>query len=111
MTIDDIYLKISQHIVDTIDANWAVAIIKSEVHQGAAHFNCVYKEDENSDLDYDFDSSFELFEAFERLHKITTEGGENDWNRAKFTLHPTGKFDIEFQWDQELADEIASYAN
>ena len=22
-----------------------------------------------------------------------------------------GKFDIEFQWDQELADEIASYAN
>ncbi|MBF89689.1 MAG: hypothetical protein CMG75_08565 [Candidatus Marinimicrobia bacterium] len=110
MTIDDIYLKISQHIVDTIDAKWAVAIINSEIHVGAGHFNCVYKEDVSADVDYDFDSSFELFEAFENLHKITTEGGENNWNRAKFTLHPTGKFNVEFEWDQVLADEIESYS-
>lgn len=110
MTAEDIYLKIAQHIVDTIDVKWAVAIIDSEIHAGAGSFKCVYKEDENSDLDYDFDSSFELFEAFESLHKITTEGGENDWNRAKFTLHPTGKFDIEFKWDQELADNIRRQA-
>ena len=41
-----------------------------------------------------------------QLHEITTEGGNNKWNRAIFTLFSTGKFDMEFIWDQELNDEI-----
>lgn len=40
----------------------------------------------------------------------TINAGGSDWNRAKFTLYPTGKFNVEFEWDQELADEIASHA-
>ncbi len=32
-----------------------------------------------------------------------------DWNRAKFTLYPTGKFDMEYIWDQELQDEVDNY--
>jgi len=110
MSTDEIYLTIAQHIVDSIDAEWTVAIIDAEIHEGAGKFKCVYKEEESADVDHDFDSSFALFEAFESLHKIMTGSGENKWNRARFILYPAGKFDIEFKWDQELADEIASYA-
>lgn len=109
MTIDEIYLKISQHVVNTIEAKWAIAIINAEINVGHGRFKCVYKEDESTDIDYDFDSSFSLFKAFESLHEITTKGGKK-WTLAKFTLYPTGKFSIEFKWDQERTNEIASNA-
>lgn len=109
MTVDEIYLKIANNIVDTIKSQWCVAIMTCEYDDGAAHFKCVYKEDNDSDVDYDFDVSYETFKAIERLHKITTEGGENAWNRVIFTLYPTGKFDVNFEWDQAYADEIESF--
>ena len=96
--------------MDAIESEWAVAIINCELSVGNGDFKCVYKEDCNSDVDYDFDISFETFEAFESLHKITTEDGKNKWNRAKFTLYSTGKFGIEFEWDQGLADEIDAFS-
>lgn len=40
------------------------------------------------------------------MHEVTTEGGKNRWNRVKFTLYPDGKFNIDFEWDQALFDEI-----
>lgn len=110
MTIDEIYLQIAQAIVDEIKEEWVVATINATILNNYGGFKCVYKKDENADIDYDFDISFKTFEAFEKLHKITTEDGGSDWNRAKFTLYPTGKFNVEFEWDQELADEIASHA-
>lgn len=33
------------------------------------------------------------------------------WNRAKFTLYPTGRFDIEYMWDEELQREVDKYNN
>ena len=110
MTIDEIYLQIAQAIVDEIKEEWAVATINAKILNNYGGFKCVYKKDENADVDYDFDISFKTFEAFEKLHKITTEDGGSDWNRAKLTLYPTGKFNVEFEWDQELSDEIASHA-
>ena len=35
-----------------------------------------------------------------------TENDSNKWNRAVFNLMPTGEFNIDFSWGQELADEI-----
>ena len=110
MTIDEIQLQIAQAIVDEIKEEWAVATINATILNNYGGFKCVYKKDENADVDYDFDIIFKTFEAFEKLHKITTEDGGSDWNRAKFTLYPTGKFNVEFEWDKELADEIASHA-
>ncbi|EPF2929534.1 immunity protein YezG family protein [Vibrio navarrensis] len=48
---------------------------------------------------------------FEELHKITTENPNNKWNRAIFTLEPSGSFNIDFEWDQALADEIERLNN
>ena len=44
------------------------------------------------------------------LHAITTEGGNNRWNQAVFTLAADGKFDMKFIWNQALHDEIESLA-
>lgn len=41
------------------------------------------------------------------LLKIMTEGSDkNKWNRATFTVTPDGKFNMEFNWDQELDNKI-----
>jgi len=110
MTIDEIYLQIAQAIVDEIEGDWFVAIINATITNNHGGFETEYKKHENDDTYNYFEISFQTFEAFEKLHKITTEDGGSDWNRAKFTLYPTGKFNVEFEWDQEFADEIASHA-
>jgi hypothetical protein len=106
MTIDDIYLKIARNISDAIENQWSVAIVTFELEEDAGEFECIYIKDLNLGIEHDFDVSYETYKAFDNLHKITTEGGGNKWNRAKFTLYPTGKFSIDFEWVQDLADEI-----
>jgi len=32
-----------------------------------------------------------------------------NWNRAKYTLYPEGKMNIEYIWDQALQDEVDKY--
>lgn len=35
-----------------------------------------------------------------------TEGGKAKWNKAVFYLNADGSFNMEFEWDQKLQDEI-----
>jgi hypothetical protein len=105
MSIDEIYLKIAHNISDAIKTQWCVANVTFEVEEDAGDFECAYIEDLDSGVEHDFDVSYETYKAFKNLHEITTAGGENKWNRAKFTLYPTGKFSIDFDWDQSSADE------
>lgn len=106
MSIDDIYLEIAQDISDSIEDEWGIAVVTFEIEEDAGEFDCIYKPQIDSEREYDFDIGYSTYKAFERLHKITTQGGVNKWNRAKFTLFPTGKFSIDFEWDQNIADEI-----
>ncbi|MFA0189973.1 hypothetical protein [Vibrio lentus] len=96
MTVDDLYLTIAQDIVDAIDAQWSSAIVVFHREENAGEFECVYKKD-GSDNEYDFVISYDAYQAFEDLHQITTEHGHNIWNRAIFTLQPTGDFSINFE--------------
>jgi hypothetical protein len=108
VNIDEIYLRIAQNISDAIDQSWSVAIVQFEYEEDAGEFDCVYKIDESSDIEHDFEVNFETYKSFKELHAIMTQGDSNKWNRAKFTLYPTGKFNIDFEWDQSLADEVNS---
>ncbi|HEY8400102.1 MAG TPA: immunity protein YezG family protein [Cytophagaceae bacterium] len=51
----------------------------------------------------------DLEEKIKWLHTTTTEEDKNKWNKAKFSVTPDGKFDMEFIWDQEWQDEIDGY--
>tara|TARA_B100000508_G_scaffold136128_1_gene128687 strand:+ start:717 stop:1043 length:327 start_codon:yes stop_codon:yes gene_type:complete len=106
MKVEEIYAKISQNIVDEIDSSWSVATINSYLGRGCGHFEGRYKGNDDSTDEQCFDVSFATFELFEKMHEVTTEGGKNRWNRVKFTLYPDGKFNIDFEWDQALFDEI-----
>ena len=50
--------------------------------------------------------------AFHRLYEIMTqETDKHKWNRLEITLENAGEFNIKFEWDQELFDEIERLNN
>jgi hypothetical protein len=107
MTVDKIYEAIGNNINTVIKEDWQKAILNIEVLGGMTSNTGTYINDQNHEKqidveEFDFQLTFDLIE----LHEITTEGGNNKWNRAVFTLFSTGKFDMEFIWDQELQDKV-----
>lgn len=103
MTVDEIYEKIGHAIVDSIEVDdWNKAQLALEVVGNSVDFKGYLNENER----FDAPGGFLLAKSILNLHAITTEGDNNKWNRAIFTLFSTGKFDMEFIWDQELNDEI-----
>ncbi|WP_214226660.1 hypothetical protein [Pedobacter sp. B4-66] len=108
MTVDEIYLNMAQGISNAIDENnWTKAKLDIEiVGDGVVGYTGDYELNSTS-----HDLSVrkiprDIRNWLKELHRITTEGGKNKWNRAVFALEPQGKFDMEFVWDQELHDEI-----
>lgn len=102
-TVDEVYLSIGQQIADAISDDWSEAWLYVEFFEDAGDFKGEYIS--TSARKY-FEVPDDVFDEFERLHEITTEEQSNRWNKAKFTLYPSGKFNINFEWDQNLADEI-----
>lgn len=103
-TVDEIYLDVAKAVVESIDQPWQVAILNFEYTDDSGEFDCVFREEGGNEQDFDVD--FLTYKNFKELHLIMTKDGSNRWNRAKFTLYPSGKFNIDFEWDQSLADEI-----
>ena len=110
-TVDKIYESIATNISTVINGEWVKAKLDIEVIGEMVSFTGNYLNNKNEtkqiDVDeFDFQLTFDVLE----LHKITTEGGNNKWNRAVFSVQPDGAFDMEFIWDQELQDEIERLA-
>ncbi len=103
-TVDEIYEDIAQRIVDAIDEEWTEATIDFEYLGDSGEYKGRYITGASDEKD--FKVGFKTYKDLKSLHAITTEGVSNHWNRAKFTLFPTGNFNIDFEWDQALADEI-----
>lgn len=101
--IDDLYMKIAQGIVNAIDTPWEKAVIQAEVFEDAANFNGEYFS-EGKTLYFEVED--DAYDYFEEIKEIMSE--KNKWNRATFTLKPSGDFNIDFEWDQALDDEVKS---
>ena len=106
--VEDIYKSVAIGIINNIEAEWEKAHIFVEYFEDSANFKGEYIQKDKTGF---FEVSDQAFDDFDELYQITTEDSDNKWNRAKFTLEPTGKFNIEFEWDQELADEIERLNN
>mgnify|MGYP003603853179 CR=1 FL=1 len=103
MTVDEIYKKIGQAIFNNIEKqDWSNAQLHIEVIGSSVDFKGFLDDNER----FNAPGGFSLAKSILSLHEITTEGGNNKWNRAIFSLTSKGKFDMEFIWDQELHDEI-----
>jgi hypothetical protein len=108
MTVDEIYLKIGQEIVNVIETdNWKNARLEFEIAgEGIVGYTGDYLEnDETMDISVE-NIDDDITDWLNELHEITTEGGNNRWNKSVFSLTPDGKYDMEFIWDQELYDEV-----
>ncbi len=103
-SIDEIYLDIAQHCTDQIEDEWNSIKVEVEYFVTAAEFDVSYQNTRNDTVD--LNAGYNLFKLFQRLHALTTENSEQNWNKGTFTLEPKGDFNMEFEWDQELADEI-----
>ncbi|WP_333863708.1 immunity protein YezG family protein [Sphingobacterium sp.] len=106
-TIDDIYRAIASNINSIINEDWIRAELNIEAIGEMASFagNYINKNDQKRQLDvdeFDFELTFDILE----LQKITTKDDRNRWNKAIFSLHSDGEFDMQFIWDQELHDEV-----
>lgn len=108
LTVDEIYKSIAYNIMDNVPDNWKEAFIDVERDADDAielSGGSITMEEEFASFKFrNFDRR--ITKDFHNLHDITTQDDSNRWNRAKFTLYPTGKFNIDFEWDQALADEI-----
>lgn len=100
-TIDEIYLSIAQAVVDSIEESWVLAKIEVAYFDDSAEFDCVYVRT-GSKEEVDFNVEYQMYKDFKALHKITTENNSNLWNKALFSLKPSGDFSIDFKWDDNL---------
>ncbi len=109
VTVDEIYDSIGQNAIENLPTEWSEAFIDAERSaDDALKLSGGY-----SSIDLEFTSfKFRKFDRrivdeFHELYSIMTkEGDQHKWNRAKFKLTPDGKFSIDFDWDQALADEV-----
>jgi len=99
MEIEEIYSEIGNSIVDCIADGWQKAWIEATVEDDNADFTCRFI-NESGKKDQ-FDTTFETYQLFNELrnHFENTKGGK--WDKAIFTLESSGKFDIEFGYNEE----------
>ena len=108
-TIDDVYESIAQNISSVIQGEWSNSVLDVEFNGDSADFDATFETFDGQKKD--FDVEYQVFKDFKELHAImTAEGDHHKWNRATFKLTPDGKFSIDFDWDQALADEVESYS-
>ncbi|MFJ1425721.1 hypothetical protein ACILD6_03920 [Capnocytophaga canimorsus] len=111
MQVEEIYLKIGKEVFNAVQSdNWTEAKLYLEVtgDEGNSVVGYTGKYVENENFKHlsvrNIDNA--IVDWVADLHKITTEGGNSQWNKAIFTLFPNGNFDMEFIWDQAWHDEI-----
>lgn len=106
-TVDQIYEKLGQAIFNNIEKqDWSNAQLHLEVIGTSVDFKGFLDDNER----FNAPGGFSLAKSVLALHEITSEGENNKWNKAIYTLTSSGKFDMQFIWDQELQDEVERLA-
>ncbi len=104
----DICSFIIENIRKAIDDDWETATLKINVADKFSSYNGYYHvhEIKKSIKVSRFDPKIDL--DFIDLHSITTsiEPEIERWNIAVFTLDRSGKYDLQYFWNQELYDSV-----
>lgn len=104
--VEDIYVSLAQDAVDVIHDDWGIIKIDFQCGRAWGEYCGIYKKHIEDEKEISFSLEYPTYENFMKLHEITTKNNSNQWNRAVFTLYPDGNFDIDFNWDQKLADDV-----
>ncbi len=104
MTVDEIYALIGQNIYDVIpdDEEWEKAVLHIRGGSGSVGYDGEYYSAGNKCFLEVRKFGMDVMFAIRNLHKIMTpKDGSNPWNRAVFTLLPSGEFNMEFSLVEE----------
>jgi hypothetical protein len=106
-----IYHLLAQAMVDHIPEEWDKAYLMIKKQEGYIGNLSTGKYTDGSSFIKPFsiqddDLVFDMADAIDDLHVITTEGGHNRWNLLWFALSPGGAFEIEFIWSQDAEDAL-----
>lgn len=109
MTVNEVYNSLGRFLLGLLPATeWLKAELNIEIQpkmigMSGSCFTGSEKRSLRTKPDND------IKEKINWLHATTTHGGHNKWNKAKFTITPDKKFDMEFFWDKEWQDKVDNY--
>lgn len=105
--IKEICEHFGQEMVDSIPNKlpFQKAVLFFERQPGMTGYHALLYDQEGRENNLNVDLNTQ---AIEDLYQITSKfnDGNNEWNKAKFTLFPDKKINLEFEFDKEWQDEI-----
>ena len=104
LTVDQIYEKIADNIVSSIDHKWETAFIDFLYFGDAAEYKGTYISEKGSE-ETEFKVGYKNYKLLKELNLLTSTT-QKPWNHARYVLSHNGEFSVTFEWDQDLADEI-----
>lgn len=103
---DKVYNGIANAILDSVDDDWASARLEIEIDSGFFSFYCIKINKDSIENPVRFIKEDNFSDSIKWLHTFTSSIGNTKWNRAHFTMDNSGKFDMQFIWDQETQDKV-----
>ena len=105
---NELMSSIAEALYESVNEDWHSITISVERGiesiQIDGYFLDINNEEKEPDLMSIFMKTRNLFR--ELYQTMTVETDKHKWNRAKATLTDEMKLNMEFEWDQELADEL-----
>jgi len=102
-----VYELIANSIIDTaIDLAWERGELEIEIDHNYFGYKCFFFITNGERISIRFKKREGLSEAVKWLHTFTSSMGNTKWNRAHFTIDNSGKYEIQFIWDQEIQDKV-----
>lgn len=97
---------IADAIVDSATKDWLKASLEILVLGHSVDTELCFEYEDNP-MGWEFIVNHgEISNAVMNYHKLLHETGNAKWNKMHVLLYPTGKFEVEFQWDQDIQDEF-----
>lgn len=96
--IEQFYQRIADAMVGEIPEEWISATYMATFFPGSSMYEAEYvgkRDGKARSLSPEDDGD----RAFRELRKLFKEAGKHPWGRAVFTILPSGKFDMKFDYD------------
>jgi hypothetical protein len=95
---EELFKTIAKSMIETIPEEWSSAQYDVIFFPDGSLYEAEYKRKADG-VSRGFSPASEGARAFRRLRQLFREMGKPLWGRATFTLHPRGKFNISWGYD------------
>jgi hypothetical protein len=99
-TIENLYQKIGDIIIASIDVPWTQVVLHVEIEEddNAKIYGSFTVPEDEIKHSLSLKHAYELYVIFEELRRRVYKPEFSPWNEAVFTLNPGGDFDLSFSY-------------